>query len=74
MLYRFMDGMFSAFEQGMSAMEWIETIEEENLSPDDYAAMGRWMIWLSEDMYSGGFAAPLASCFDPIVEEEEEVF
>ena len=73
-LYRFIDGLLSAAEQGMSAMEWIESIEEENLSPDDYAAMGRWMKWLSEDGVSGGYAAPLAYCFDPIVVEEEEVF
>ena len=77
-LYKLIDYLIdddlSAHEEGLSAMEHMERFLGANASPDTYEAIGRWGVWLSENRHHGGFAAPLASCFDPIVEGEEMVF
>ena len=71
-VYKLMDGLFLAIREGESVGSWIESIGE-SLSPEVYEALGRWMASAADGM-GETFAAPLESCFNPIVEEEEMVF
>ena len=71
LLYDLIDSMFSGIANETTLEEWVASLPIE-----DYDEFGHIWMMLSklEEDGNWGFSAPLASCFDPIVEGEEMVF